>query len=313
MMKLYIYILTFGFILFSCSQEKTTNLTGSWRLEYNEQIEAPFFPYELCFNGDTLTMIDGNNFKHQVKYQIIDDSIEMIFSNGSIRKIDFNVYSDSIISLGVGKFNKIHDDFLSSVQPYNLIDYKTNEILTDNEYLNVIHLVKNKGRVQVILNDVITNLENIPDFLESSHSSPPPLLLYLGKGIEFKDLIEAYMWIKVSWTHFVFLVTGNDSFDKFYIIKDYISIDDSLMNSFLMKENIPPFPPSSVENIELKSHIIEISNQANFEKLLNINDSTESLIKIGNQIDIIGYFELIKMIEGKKNIKKVITAYNNGS
>ena len=308
-MRRYIHILFLTLILFSCSQKKIENLNGSWRLDYDEQTKSPFFPFELFFEGDTLIMIDGHNFKNQIRYQIKGDSIEMSFSNGSIKKMDFSIYSDSMIFLGAGKFYKIPNDFLNIVKPYDLIEFKTNEILIDNAYSSVIHLVKNGGQVQVILNDVTTDLENIPDFLVTSHGSPPPLILYLGKGLEFKELVEAYMWIKVAWINRVTLVTGNDAFDKFYIVKDYISIDDSLMDVFLKKENIPPFPPSPIEITEIKRNIIKIDNQADFEKLLTINDSTEYLIQVDNQFDLFGYLELIGKIKGKKNIKKVITAW----
>lgn len=305
-----INILFLVLILFSCSQEKTENLIGSWRLNNNELIDTPFFPNELCFTGDTLIMVDGNNFKHQIRYQVKNDSIKMIFSNGSVEKIDFSVLSDSIISFGLGTFHKIPNELLSTALSYNLLGYKTNEILNDNVYSSVIHLVKDKGRLQVILNGVTTDLENIPFFLESSHGSHLPLILYIGKGIEFMDLVVAYLWIKLSWTHNVILVTGNNSFNKFYIIKDHINIDDLLMDKFLTKENIPPIPPRPKDTTDRE--IIKIKNRVELKKLLKIYDSTEYLIQVGNQLDIISYLELLERINKKKNIKKIITAYNTG-
>jgi len=308
-MRRYIHILFLALILFSCSQKKIENLNGSWLLDYDDQTKSPFFPFKLFFEGDTLILIDENNFKNQMLYQIKGDSIEMSFSNGSIKKMNFSIYSDSIIFLGTGKFCRIPNDFINIVKPYDLIEYKTNEILIDNSYSSVIHLVKNGGQVQVILNNVTTDLEKIPAFLVTSHGPPKSLILYLGKGLEFKDLVEVYMWIKVALTKRVTLVTGNEEFDIFYIVKDYISIDDSLMAVFLKEKNIPPLPPSSINITEIKRNIIKIDNQADFEKL-TINDSTEYLIQVDNKFDLFGYLELIGKIKGKKNIKKVITAYN---
>ncbi len=298
-------------ILFSCLQKRIESLDGSWRLDYNGQIESPFSPIELYFEGDSLTLIDGNNFKHHIRFQIIDDSIEMFFSNESIQKLEFSFHSDSVISIGAGKFYKFSNDLRNNVKPYELIDYKTDEILIDSPYSSIIHLVKIDGEVKVILNDITTDLENIPEFLVTSHGTPPSLLLYLGKGLEFNDLIEAYMWIKISNTHKVTLVTGNDCFDEFYIVKDFIPIDDSLMEEFLKNENIPPFPPLPVDNSETKRQIIRIKNQTDFEKLLNKNDSSRYLIQVDNQLDLLDYLKLTEKLRGKKNIMKVITAYNS--
>jgi len=285
-------------------------LEGSWRLDYNGQIESPFFPFELYFEGDSLILIDGNNFKHHIRYQIIDDSIEMFFSSESIRKLQFSFHSDSIISIGTSKFHKFPNDFRDNVKPYELIDYKTDEVLIDSSNSSIIHLVKIDGEVKVILNDISTDLENIPEFLETSHGTPPPLILYLGKGLEFNDLVEAYLRIELSITHKVTLVTGNDCFDEFYIVKDYLSVHDSLMEDFLNKENIPPSPPLPVDNKEKERRIIVFKNRADFDKILNTNDSTKYLVQVDSHIDLLDYLELTEKLRGKKNIMKVITAYN---
>ncbi len=286
-------------------------MDGLWRLDYNGQIDFPFFPFELDFEGDSLILTDGNNFRYQIRYQIIDDSIVMFFTNECIRKLEFNFHSDSIIYIGTGKFYEFPNDFQSVVKPYELIDYKTDEILIDSSYSSIIHLVKIGGQVKVILNDITTDLENIPDFLETSHGTLSPLILYLGKGLEFSDLVEAYSWIELSNIHKVTLVTGNECFDKFYIVKDFISIDNSLIEEFFKKENIPPLPPPPVDSTGIERQVIGIRNQTDFGKLLNIKDSTKYLILVDSQLDLLEYLEILGKIRGQKNIKKVITAYNN--
>jgi len=304
--------LAFGLILFSCSQKRIESLDGAWRLDYNGQIESPFFPFELYFVGDSLILIDGNNFKHHISYQIIDDSIEMLFSNESIRKLEFSFHSDSIIYLGTSKFHKFPNDSQNDVKPYELIDYKADEILIDSFYSSIIHLVKIDGQAKVILNDITTDLKNIPDFLESSHGISPSLIVYLGKGLEFSDLIEAYMWIERSNKYKVTLVTGNDRFDMFYIVNDFISVDNFLKEVFLKKEKLKPLPPHPGDSDKLESQIIEIRNQVDIEKLFNTNDSTNYLIQIDSQLDLLQYLEILEILRGKKNIKKLITASIKG-
>lgn len=309
-MKLYLYILTFLLINFSCSQKKFERLRGVWKLDNNVKIETPFFPIELNFETDSLILIDDHHFKHQIRYQIIDDSIEMIFSNDNIRKLKFSFCSDSKISIGNCKFYKFPNDFENNVKPYEMIGYKTDEILIQRSFSNIIHLVKIDGQVKVILNDMTTDLEKIPDFLETNHGTPLPLILYLGKGLEFKDLVKAYLWIKLSNTHKVTLVTGNESFDKFYVLKDFIQIKDSLLENFYNRENIKHLSTYPIDNQNKDRTIIEINNKTDIEKLINLNDSTKYLIQVGNKLELIGYLELITKIRGKKNFKKIITAYD---
>lgn len=312
-MRPYIYILTFGLILFSCSQKRIESLDGSWRLDYNGQIESPFFPFELYFEGDSLILIDGNNFKHQIRYQIIDDSIEMFFSNESIRKLEFSFHSDSIISISTSKFYKFPNDFRNNVKPYELIDYKTDEILIDSSYSIIIHLVKIDGEVKVILNDIMTDLEKIQDFLETSSGTSPPLVIYTGKGLGLNDLVEAYMWIGRSNTHKVTLVTGNECFDKFYIVNDFISVNNSLLEDLLKKKKLKPLPTLPVDFDNLEAQVIEIRNQTDFQKLFNTNDSTNYFVRVDIQLDLLEYLEVLEILKGKENIKKEITAYNTGS
>jgi hypothetical protein len=312
-MKPSLYIIPFGLILFSCSQKRIEKLNGLWRLDFDGQIESPFYPHEIYFEADSFILIDGHSFKHRISYQIVDDSIEMIFSNNSIRKLYFDSKSDSVIFIGDGKFMKISDDYEIQSKPYELIGYITNELLIDSSFSNIIHLVKNSGEVKVILNDVTTELEIIEEFLAPNHDTPPPLILYLGKGLDFNDLIKAYMWIRRSNTHVVTLVTGNDSFDTFYTIKDTIGLDDSLTAYFSKTENIPHAPPQPVELSDTKRHIIEIKNLKDLEKLENLTETTKYLIHIDNRLDLLAYFELIEKIKGKKNVKKVITTTQHGS
>lgn len=128
-MKLGFIIVTIGLTLLSCSQEKTKVLQGYWVFDFAEQQGIPGFPYGLCFSGDTLTTIDGFGFKQLVKYQINGDSIELVFSDGSIKEFDLVFYSDSVLSLGGQKFFKTFDDFSDRINPYYLIGLKTRLIL----------------------------------------------------------------------------------------------------------------------------------------------------------------------------------------
>ncbi len=242
-MRRCICIIVLTLTLSSCVRSKIKVLEGSWRLDFDETVENQHFPLELCFLSDTLYMIDGYNFQHKTKYRIENDSMELVFSNGDVLELNIEIYTDSTICFSDANFFKIPLGFESILHPYDLLGYKTGKTISDTSYDYVIHLIKFKSKPQVILNDITTNLDDIPDFLNSGHA-PNQLNLYLGYGIELNDLLEAYKWIRIAGIKVVVLVTGNESFYRFYIVNDYISLDDSLFNSFLNEEDFPSFPLS---------------------------------------------------------------------
>lgn len=307
-MKKYIYIIISLVLLNSCSKRKVENLNGLWRIGYDQETENPFFPYELLFKNDSLILVDGNNFRHKIKHKINWNSIEMSFQNGNIKKARFKIYSDSIISFDSKKFHKTPDNHIQ-LKPYKLIDYKTNELLTDNNYYPIIHLIKNENLLKVVLNDRVADLEKIPHFFMGCNTGPqPPLIIYIGEGVNFNDLIEAYLWIKVSGVNSVILVTKNDTYDKFYALKDVITIDSSLMNNFLTEKNIPLAPPITKQVI---TKTFEINTKTNLEKLPSYNETEKISFKVTNTLDLITYLKLIEKMKDKNNIEIEITANNN--
>lgn len=118
---------------------------------------------------------------------------------------------------------------------------------------------------------------------------------------------ETYLWIKLIGINTVTLVTRNESYERFYSMKDNINIDESLINEFSLKNNFPrsyPLPKGK------KRKIVKINNQTELEELLYGNDSIQYLFKISDKIDLIKYLKLTEKIKDKNNIKKEITTYN---
>ena len=307
-MKYPLIILLLLIVLFSCTKEELKNLNGThWGTIYIPKNKGKYFPHSLSFKQDSLILTDGNNFKHKVKYEINNDSIKMCFKK-DIKRVYFKKYSDSIIFDSENYYKS--DEFSPENKPYALINYHSKEIFT-YEYSSIIHLVKVKNEAKVILNDRTVKLDKIPSFLSSCNNGKPepPVTLYIGKGITFKELMETYIWIKASGVNKAILVTKNESFQRFYSIKDDINISESLMNDFFKKLNIPPPPPNYHLTKGNKRKIIKIANQTEFEQLPNKNDSTQYLLKVSNKINLIEYLKLTDKIQNNKNIKKEITAY----
>ena len=92
-------------LLLLCSCDKKQEPAGSWRLNFNERPETLFFPYELNFNQDTLTIVDGCTFKQQLIYENTDDSIFLSSStDDSRRSYSFKFMTDSILQFGGKQF-----------------------------------------------------------------------------------------------------------------------------------------------------------------------------------------------------------------
>jgi hypothetical protein len=78
-------ILTFSFTIGACSNKE--DIEGYWRLNFDEEIENDFLPYELSFKHDTVWMVDSYNFKQKSGYSVIGDSISIAFENGIKKKL----------------------------------------------------------------------------------------------------------------------------------------------------------------------------------------------------------------------------------
>ena len=311
-MRRNIFILILIIILGACEQDKIINLTGYWRLDYSEQVENTFFPYELRFNGDTLYMTDGNNFKHKTFYSIENDTLEVNFSNGNKLKVKFQNISDSSIVFDKVKFRRFPSEYSTFVQSYDLVNIKTTKILLEDSNVPVIHLIKVHKKIKVILNDVTSDLNDIPNFLDCNSCAQSSLYLYIGKGIEFGDLVEAYKWVQLSGINHVFLIIGNKTYEKFYTLEDYININESLMNEFIKQIKTSSLTPR-LPKIDFGGRVaIRINNSDDFSKLMTIKDSSDYLILIGSQIELVKYFELIERTKNRMNVKREITAYNKG-
>lgn len=292
--------------MFSCRSDTEIFFDGYWRLDLDSQNENPSFPFELKFIGDNLFMIDGYNFTHDVKYKDLKDTLNIIFSNGYTCRKGTTLYSDSLLFFDNEEFFRVSSDYFSEIHTYQLLGFETNKTLDDSSYDSVIHLIKKDDQAKVLLNDAISEFKDIPDFLCGEYRKPPTLLLYIGKGISFKDLIGAYFWILTSQYQKVTLVLANRGYEAFFIQKDYFRIEDSLMNEFRKINNLPPFPQLSSELIVRPKNVITIENSNHISKLESLSDSIDFVVAVDTDLDLISYLKVNEILQEKRNIKKVI-------
>lgn len=253
-------------------------------------------------------MLISFHFKQKAHFYIEDDSLVLTFLDGTKEKVYFNIVSDSILNFGKANFYKTPIDEYSNIPYYNLIGFKTQEKLSEDINSTHIHLIKINGRAKVKLNDQTTDLKHIPKFLDWSHRSQPNLFLWLSEGLEFSDLLEAYKWIYDSGYSQVNLVTANQGFTDFYLVKDHFFLEDDLIQKLLAPQRTRPFLPEPEYNHKTIK-ILTIKDSTDFEKLETLDESSEYLLQVDYQISLIDYLNLNLKIRNLKNIQKEIKEF----
>ena len=299
-MRYYLLIvLTFFLLLNSCNSNKKNELSGYWRLNYHNKIENAHIPFEIQFYGDSLK-INRNNYCQKARFTKLSDSLDIVFSNSTNSKVHIDIISDSIIKFDNENYYQIEEEEFTTMFYYELFGFITDKYLMPNLNTTVLHLIKVNNKPKVILNDAISDLNNIPFFLSGGHSpDPPSLLLYISKGVSFEDLVAVYSWLLISDVQNTTLVLANDGIDKFFTLTDEIRISDSLINEFIFKNNIPPVPPiqDPIDNRQWT-----VLRYENHKKQL-LNDSINYLLKIDSRINLLDYLKLKELVEGEKNLK----------
>ncbi len=309
-MKLIFNFIFLTIIISSC-KKNDSNISGYWSLNFDNGDRENILPYVLNFQNDTLITVDEHNFKQTSKYKINNDSIYITSKNGAKEKYSFSIISDSIISFSNKEFFRVSKDFFPETQSYELLNWKSGEKFKRVSNSTVVHLIKQKSVAKVILNDKISNLNKLPEFLTWSHNKKPTVYLYIGKGIELKDLTDVYCWMKYCGYRKVELVIANNSIESFLSIKDAINIDDVLFSTFIKAKKLPPLPlrPRVVD----KSKNIDVICINSKNELKHLNNSKIYRYNISNQLDINSYLELIQQLQKEKKIKRLTTICNRNA
>jgi len=298
-----IFILTV--LLASCSNQPE----GFWRLNYDDEVGNLLLPYELSFRSDTLFFVNGYNFKQTSIFKIEGDSISISFKNGIKKRYSLEILSDSSLRFEDRNYFRTSKGYFSKTQSYELLGWSSKNKFNPHENSTTIHLIKDENdSTKVILNGITSNLKELPMFLRGGHGQKPKIYLFLGKGIELKDLSDAYCWIKYSGYRKAELVTGNVSFERFYSLRDYVDVDESTFIKFREKNSLPPPPPFSESKHEIKDVFVNAMADLNFEEQ---TDSVKYRYNFSTQLDIIQYFELTQKLNDNKNkkLKRLTTMY----
>jgi hypothetical protein len=295
--------LVIAFILISsCKTIKHVGFVGYWKLDHRDNIENNFSPFEIHVYSDSIKLVDGNNYCQIGRFTPVSDSLLITFSNGSTSKVCVKSVSDSVMELAGKKYFRIEKDDFTTVFDYELFGVITKTNLHNDVNSPVLHLVKVNDTPGVILNDVVTSPENIPKFLIGEHGRPTSVLLYVGKGITFKELIETYNWILIAGLNQVTLVLASRGFEEFYVQNDKIAISDALTEEFRLKNRIPP-PPIRKSDTAILRNVVLFKDSRELAALESLNDSTFYLIQVDTRLELKDYLKLKSLIDDNPKIE----------
>ena len=311
-MKNTLYFL-FIIIIISCNKEfNPYKYKGTW-ININDDYSISSYP-SITFRNDSIYLEDIYSYVLKGKFKIFKNEITYYFNNDTIcNKFYFN-HKDSTILVGKNKFSlwkNYSED--NNYQNYKLLGIKSLEKITQDSLMrfnNGFHMFKtHDNSLKFKFNDKVTlDKKNIISFSLNvpSHYDIPTSVIYLGKKINLKDLINCYIEMWSINKRKVLLITGYDiQTNSYYGFLDNFSFwerqFDSLSN-FKIK-----MPKSNLNNrglyLEKYSPILININSEKDLDLLKINKNKNILISINSNIHLNTYFKLKEIIKDYKNIQ----------
>ncbi|TCI94892.1 hypothetical protein [Tenacibaculum sp. M341] len=309
-MKKLLFLTLTCVLFYSCSKNiDAKTLEGTWWLSIGNG------DYELSFKKDSIYIDNGYGLPYSGKYYIRKDSIFMNIENTFTKaKILYNK-KDSLLIFNNSKYWKRYDTVNRMItKKFDFINIETKNIIDLNNFKSINYLLKviknYNNELKVILNDKITDTEQIPYFLASAcndgENSKSIIDVFVGKNVSLSDLKEIYIFFYTSNYKSVRLVTNyNFETRSFYFTNENITL-------FLDDISMFPPPPPHHGNLYRKYFIkkfnpvtIEISSANDFDKLSKIVSDRVYLISIDVNLPMKDYLHLTQVINNIRKNKKV--------
>ena len=222
MVKFKLIGLVFLMFYLSCSKFKKQDVTGYWRLDYYDTICNASFPSELYFINDSLYTLNDYLYMSKLQYEVIDDSIVLKNSKGHEFKYEFKLQKEVKLNLNGVSFIKETkpDEFV--LQNFELIGIKKGTVpLIPEKNDEIIYLEKNKDSFRILANN-LKEISDLSSILADHRKQDDRLIIFLGKGIKIKDVMDLYCLLAYKSIYRVFLVTNSNEIDSCFGIEDKI-------------------------------------------------------------------------------------------
>lgn len=314
-MKLRYLYLVFSILIFlACKEITKVDIKGNWIVAPNGSREPKF--WEINFKEDSVELIDYNFFKEVGKYQIENEIIRIQLERDDLlieTKIK-NLEVDTLVIFDSLAYYRNIGITFSNFDEYKLIGISTDKFLSkENDLFHLIHFYKSDNEIKIRCADKNASFEDIHLFLEGSHSKPK-VLLFIGQGVNLKDLQRIYYRLASAGPLEIWLGTKKEGFLDTHIFKDKIEIwwDDLEFHLQNLKIPQPPPPPppneftSKEEYLKNGGYNVEILDKNDLTKIEKLLPNGKYVISIDSNISIEDYFELKQKLNEKRKLNKQI-------
>ena len=310
-------ILIISILLFaSCKEITKDDIKGNW-IVFPNGYDEPIY-WEINFKEDKVELIDDNLFKELGRYQVENGKIKIELDRDDLiieTKIK-NLEVDTFLVFDSLTYHRNREITNSNFEEYKLIGIPTNRFLSKEKGLfHLIHFYKSNEEIQIRCGDKKATFEDLPLFLEGGHSKPK-VLIFIGEGINLKDLQRIYFRLASIRQLRIWLGTKREGFSDTHILNDKIEIwwadlENHLANSKI-RQPLPPPPPieftSKEDYLKNGGKEVKILDRKDFQKIDKFTEKERYVVSINLNLPIEDYFELKKrLIEKRKLNKQIIT------
>lgn len=303
-------LLLLALIFSACGEIKKGDIKGNWTVMLSGFDEPTFT--EIDFLEDKVELIDDYLFKESGSYRVEDEKISISLNRdhlGIETKIE-NLSADTLMIFDSLIYYRNEEISNSHIEEYELLGIRTNRLLSnEKQFYCTIHFYKSESEeIKIRCGSKMANFDDIPLFLERSHSVQK-VLIFLGKGIDLKDLKKLYFRLASIRQLDVWLATKREGISDTHVFKDNVEIwwsdlEIHLMNSKLHQPLPPPPPPELMSKaIYLKEggEEVKISRRDDLDKIAKLYDDKRYVVSISRDLSVGDYLGLKKRLREKRN------------
>lgn len=298
----------------SCKEITKDDIKGNWKVVPRGYDELIY--WEINFKEDKAELIDDNLFKELGEYQVENGKIKIkldrddLIIETEIKRLDV----DTLLVFDSLMYHRNRAIPNSKFEEYKLIGIPTNRLLSkEKDLFHIIHFYKSNEEIQIRCGDTKTTFEDLPLFLEGGHFKPK-VLIFIGEGINLKDLKRIYFRLASIHQLRIWLGTKREGISDTHIINDKIEIwwddlENHLANSKIRQPSLPPPPMefTSKENyLKNGGKEIKISNKNDLLKIDELTEIERYVISINSNLSIEDYLEVKERLNEKRKLNRQI-------
>ncbi|MFZ1790521.1 MAG: hypothetical protein WAT92_19520 [Saprospiraceae bacterium] len=300
-------------ILASCNEITKEDLKGNWIAVPSGKVPDI---WGFNFKGDSVELIGDYLFKESGKFQVENGKLKFHLNRDNFKMETeiLRLEADTLLIFDSLVFHRNREINNFDFQEYELIGHETNRFLSqEKKFFRSIDFYKIGEEIHFRFGDKQGAIEDVHLFLEGGHSKPK-VLVFIGKGINLKNLQSLYYRLASEGQQNILLATKREGIFETHVLNDEIEIwwEDLEHHLANLKSAQPPPPPSPIVFNSKASYLkkggteIKISEKEDFQKIEELTAIGRFVVSISPNLPIEDYFELKKRLREWKQVNKEI-------